>query len=100
MAQLADQPATPYSLRQLFDFGRNMNDKRLITSARYLQRELPIRLAHRIRDFRHMPYIFVANPHVRVRWRTREGATPAAAAAACDDRAACRSQNVYKLHAP
>lgn len=47
-------------------------------SARYLQQELPVRIAHRIKGFRSLPFIIGCNPtilHV-VRPRGGEGDTP------------------------
>ena len=33
-------------------------------SAQYLQSELPVRIAHRIKGFRSLPFIVVTNPHI------------------------------------
>ncbi|KAF9980062.1 hypothetical protein BGZ75_008927 [Mortierella antarctica] len=58
------QPANPITLRQLVFFGRNMQADKLIKSANYVRTELPIRLAHRIRDFQNLPFIVGTNPHI------------------------------------
>ncbi|CAI4210362.1 unnamed protein product [Parascedosporium putredinis] len=56
--------ARPISLRQLMVFGRSLTESRLINSANYVRTELPIRIAHRIRDMQHLPYAVVKNPHI------------------------------------
>jgi pyruvate dehydrogenase kinase 2/3/4 len=45
-------------------FGRSLNPDRLLRSANYVREELPVRLAHRIRDFQRLPFIVVTNPHI------------------------------------
>lgn len=57
--------ARPISLRQLMVFGRSLTESRLIASANYVRTELPIRLAHRIRDIQQLPYVVVSNPHIK-----------------------------------
>ncbi|KAL1727534.1 branched-chain alpha-ketoacid dehydrogenase [Schizophyllum commune] len=47
------------TLRQLVFFGRSMNIERLLTSANYVRTELPVRIAHRIRDLQALPYVVV-----------------------------------------
>ncbi|KAL1747237.1 branched-chain alpha-ketoacid dehydrogenase [Schizophyllum fasciatum] len=47
------------TLRQLVFFGRSMNPERLLTSANYVRTELPVRIAHRIRDLQALPYVVV-----------------------------------------
>lgn len=56
--------ARPISLRQLMVFGRSLTESRLISSANYVRTELPIRIAHRIRDMQRLPYVVVTNPHI------------------------------------
>ncbi|KAG0273808.1 hypothetical protein BGZ95_010385 [Linnemannia exigua] len=51
------QAVSPITLRQLVFFGRNMQEDKLLKSANYVRTELPIRLAHRIRDFQNLPFI-------------------------------------------
>ena len=55
------------TLKTLFEFGQNLtsDESRLLLSAQYLHRELPIRLAHRIRDFQKLPFIVGCNPHIQ-----------------------------------
>lgn len=56
--------ACPISLRQLTFFGRTLTESRLIGSANYVRKELPIRIAHRIRDMQTLPYVVVTNSHI------------------------------------
>ncbi|KNE57760.1 hypothetical protein AMAG_04613 [Allomyces macrogynus ATCC 38327] len=61
----ARQEPTRVTLRQLVYFGRHMSEHKLLKSANYLRTELPVRLAHRLRDLQtSLPYIAVANPHL------------------------------------
>ncbi|PVU91439.1 hypothetical protein BB559_004133 [Furculomyces boomerangus] len=59
-----NQDAKKVTLRQLVMFGRNLTKSKLIASANYVLSELPVRLAHRIRDFQHLPYICGTNPYM------------------------------------
>ncbi|EKM80070.1 hypothetical protein AGABI1DRAFT_72910 [Agaricus bisporus var. burnettii JB137-S8] len=52
------------TLRQLVFFGRHMNEERLIKSANYVRTELPVRIAHRLRDLQNLPYIVVTQEGV------------------------------------
>ncbi|GBB94660.1 hypothetical protein RclHR1_00240008 [Rhizophagus clarus] len=60
----AHQSVNTITLRQLIVFGRNITKERLIKSGNYVRTELPIRLAHRIRDFQNLPFIVGTNPHI------------------------------------
>ncbi|KAF9977131.1 hypothetical protein BGZ73_006898 [Actinomortierella ambigua] len=60
------QTVTPITLRQLVFFGRNMQPDKLLKSANYVRTELPVRLAHRIRDFQNLPFIVGTNPHIEL----------------------------------
>lgn len=60
----ASKQAHRLSLRQLVFFGRHMNEERLIKSANYVRTELPVRIAHRIRDLQALPYVIVTQPDV------------------------------------
>ncbi|KAA0186990.1 hypothetical protein HAZT_HAZT003033 [Hyalella azteca] len=42
--------------------GKSKDGRHVLKSAQYLQRELPIRIAHRIKDFRNLPFIVGSNP--------------------------------------
>lgn len=59
-----ERPIRPLSLRQLFFFGRTLNEDRLISSANYVRNELPTRIAHRLREMQSLPYVVVTNPHL------------------------------------
>ncbi|CEP12560.1 hypothetical protein [Parasitella parasitica] len=58
------QSPTPLTLRQLIFYERHCNTERLLKSANYVRSELPIRIAHRIREFQKLPYILGTNPHI------------------------------------
>ncbi|KAH0587603.1 hypothetical protein H2248_006374 [Termitomyces sp. 'cryptogamus'] len=60
----ASKPAQRLTLRQLIFFGRAMNEDRLIKSANYVRTELPVRIAHRIRDLQALPYVVVTQEGV------------------------------------
>jgi hypothetical protein len=51
-------------LQLIFFGGRNLDDRRIINSANYVRTELPVRLAHRIRDMQKLPYVVVNNRHL------------------------------------
>ncbi|TFY70880.1 hypothetical protein EVG20_g2112 [Dentipellis fragilis] len=40
-------------------YGRSMSEERLIKSANYVRTELPVRIAHRLKDLQALPYIVV-----------------------------------------
>ncbi|CAG8641357.1 12578_t:CDS:1, partial [Cetraspora pellucida] len=61
--QYASQSINPITLRQLI-FGRNLTEERIIKSGNYVRSELPVRIAHRIRDFQNLPFIVGTNPHL------------------------------------
>jgi len=52
------------TLRQLVFFGRSMDEDRLVKSANYVRTELPVRIAHRLRDLQKLPYIVVTQEGV------------------------------------
>ncbi|KAF8076416.1 branched-chain alpha-ketoacid dehydrogenase [Lyophyllum atratum] len=60
----ASKEAKRLTLRQLVFFGRSMDKDRLITSANYVRTELPIRIAHRLRDLQALPYVVVTQEGV------------------------------------
>ncbi|KAF9055334.1 alpha-ketoacid dehydrogenase kinase N-terminal domain-containing protein [Hymenopellis radicata] len=60
----ASKEAKRLTLRQLVFFGRSMTEARLITSANYVRTELPVRIAHRLRDLQALPYIVVTQEGV------------------------------------
>lgn len=60
-----DKGLKKLTLRQLIFFGKNINESKLLTSANYVRTELPVRLAHRIRDFQALPFKVGINPHIQ-----------------------------------
>ncbi|KAI9281801.1 branched-chain alpha-ketoacid dehydrogenase [Sporodiniella umbellata] len=60
-----NQSPTPLTLRQLMFYERHCNTERLLKSANYVRKELPVRIAHRIREFQKLPYILGTNPHIQ-----------------------------------
>ncbi|OBZ70446.1 [3-methyl-2-oxobutanoate dehydrogenase [lipoamide]] kinase, mitochondrial [Grifola frondosa] len=64
LEQYASKEAQRLTLRQLVFFGRSMNEDRLIKSANYVRTELPVRIAHRLRDLQALPYVVVTQEGV------------------------------------
>lgn len=63
---MAKQPLHPLSLADLVKHGRPpLSAEALLSSARFTLSLLPIRLAHRIRALRNLPYIVVSNSNIR-----------------------------------
>ncbi|KAF9534300.1 alpha-ketoacid dehydrogenase kinase N-terminal domain-containing protein [Crepidotus variabilis] len=60
----ASKQASRLTLRQLVFFGRKMNEDRLMKSANYVRTELPVRIAHRLRDLQALPFIVVTQEGV------------------------------------
>ena len=48
----------------MLDFGATPIDRQLILSAQFLQRELPVRLAHRVAELENLPYGLSSKPQV------------------------------------
>lgn len=44
------------SLKYMLDFGSNPLERQFLLSAQFLQRELPVRLAHRVAELENLPY--------------------------------------------
>jgi len=51
----ARKTQTSVSLKQMLDYGEGMSETKLINSAKFLHHELPIRLAHRVKDLSKLP---------------------------------------------
>lgn len=60
----ARKEARRLTLRQLVWFGRSITEERLITSANYVRTELPVRVAHRLRDMQALPYVVMTREGV------------------------------------
>ncbi|XP_054035319.1 3-methyl-2-oxobutanoate dehydrogenase [lipoamide] kinase, mitochondrial [Dryobates pubescens] len=58
----ADKPSVRLTPTTLLYAGRSQDGSHIMKSARYLQQELPVRIAHRIRGFRSLPFIIGCNP--------------------------------------
>ena len=54
------------TLKQLFDFGLDSSIENLLRGARFLHKELPVRLAHRIRELDSLPFALSGMPSVVV----------------------------------
>lgn len=46
----------PVTLRELYQFGENPSRKTLVLIAQFLQKELPVRFAQRLRDLKRLPF--------------------------------------------
>lgn len=64
--QYARQPLERLTLRRLLLHGRDawFDKRRVVSSARFVQEELPKRLARRLLDLQLLPYLVVSNPHI------------------------------------
>jgi [3-methyl-2-oxobutanoate dehydrogenase (acetyl-transferring)] kinase len=60
----ADQPLIKLNPMTMMYSGVSEDDSHLLNSSSYLRRELPIRLAHLIKEFRNLPFIVACNPSV------------------------------------
>ncbi|KAI0244834.1 putative protein kinase [Massospora cicadina] len=64
-----DKGLKKLTLRQLIFFGKHITHDKLLASANYVRKELPVRLAHRIRDFQALPFKVGINPHVQATYQ-------------------------------
>lgn len=64
LEQYASREAKRLSLRQLIFFGRSLNSEKILKSANYVRTELPVRIAHRLRDLQALPYVVVTQEGV------------------------------------
>merc|ERR1712093_13397 len=53
----AKKTVHPITVKELMDFGRTMSESKLLRSARFVQDELPLRLARRLQSMQSLPYI-------------------------------------------
>ncbi|XP_015988349.2 3-methyl-2-oxobutanoate dehydrogenase [lipoamide] kinase, mitochondrial isoform X3 [Rousettus aegyptiacus] len=60
----AEKPSVRLTPTMMLYSGRSQDGSHLLKSARYLQQELPVRIAHRIKDFRSLPFIIGCNPTI------------------------------------
>lgn len=58
--------ATPVSLHQLYVFGKQgYQEERLLQAARFLHREIPIRLSHRLVELASLPHGLSDSAHIQ-----------------------------------
>nr|XP_022342329.1 3-methyl-2-oxobutanoate dehydrogenase [lipoamide] kinase, mitochondrial-like [Crassostrea virginica] len=62
--QVARQPSVRLTPTTLLYAGKSPDNSHLLRSAQYLHKELPVRIAHRIRGFRGLPFIVGCNPTI------------------------------------
>ncbi|XP_030653686.1 3-methyl-2-oxobutanoate dehydrogenase [lipoamide] kinase, mitochondrial isoform X2 [Nomascus leucogenys] len=60
----AEKPSVRLTPTMMLYAGRSQDGSHLLKSARYLQQELPVRIAHRIKGFRCLPFIIGCNPTI------------------------------------
>ncbi|XP_025226303.1 3-methyl-2-oxobutanoate dehydrogenase [lipoamide] kinase, mitochondrial isoform X2 [Theropithecus gelada] len=60
----AEKPSVRLTPTMMLYSGRSQDGSHLLKSARYLQQELPVRIAHRIKGFRCLPFIIGCNPTI------------------------------------
>ncbi len=53
--EYAAHPTTQVTLRQLYEFARSANERTYIRSAQFLHREMPIRLAGKVKELENIP---------------------------------------------
>src|SRR4029453_6078612 len=54
------------TLKQLLDFGSNPTPETLLVGAQFLHKDLPVRLAHRIKELEALPFGLSTMPSVRL----------------------------------
>ena len=65
MDEYARTPQTPVTIHELIELGKHPKlEAELIRNAEFLRRELPVRLALRLKDLEYLPYIVTSNPHI------------------------------------
>ncbi|XP_077027091.1 branched-chain alpha-ketoacid dehydrogenase kinase isoform X7 [Agelaius phoeniceus] len=60
----AERPSVRLTPTTMLYSGRSQDGSHILKSARYLQQELPVRIAHRIQGFRNLPFIIGCNPTI------------------------------------
>lgn len=66
LEEYASEETKRVTIRQLYVFGRGMDEEKLLRSANYVRTQVAVRLAHRIRDFQNLPFIVGMNPHLEM----------------------------------
>ncbi|XP_076434574.1 branched-chain alpha-ketoacid dehydrogenase kinase-like [Babylonia areolata] len=62
--QAASKPSVRLTPAAILYAGRSPDKSHILRSAQYLSKELPVRIAHRIAGFRHLPFIVGCNPTI------------------------------------
>ncbi|WFD03374.1 [pyruvate dehydrogenase (acetyl-transferring)] kinase [Malassezia obtusa] len=62
--RFSEFPQTGVSLRQMVMFGRNTNPGTLLLASSFLMDELPVRLAHRVKELDELPYDMSKMPSI------------------------------------
>uniref|UniRef100_A0A8C3MDZ0 Protein-serine/threonine kinase n=1 Tax=Geospiza parvula TaxID=87175 RepID=A0A8C3MDZ0_GEOPR len=60
----AERPSVRLTPTTMLYSGRSQDGSHILKSARYLQQELPVCIAHRIQGFRNLPFIIGCNPTI------------------------------------
>lgn len=60
----AEKPSVRLTPTTMLYSGRSQDGSHILKSARYLHKELPVRIAHRIKGFRNLPFIIGCNPTI------------------------------------
>uniref|UniRef100_A0A3P9I7A5 Protein-serine/threonine kinase n=2 Tax=Oryzias latipes TaxID=8090 RepID=A0A3P9I7A5_ORYLA len=60
----AEKASVRLTLATLLYSGKSPDGHHILSSARYLHKELPVRIAHRIKGFRSLPFIIGCNPTI------------------------------------
>uniref|UniRef100_A0A2D4KDL2 Protein-serine/threonine kinase n=1 Tax=Micrurus paraensis TaxID=1970185 RepID=A0A2D4KDL2_9SAUR len=60
----AEKPSVRLTPTTMLYSGRSQDGSHLLKSSRYLHHELPVRIAHRIKGFRSLPFIIGCNPTI------------------------------------
>ena len=54
----SQEKAKPVSLKMLYNYGKNSNNKRILNQTKYIYHEVPVRISKRIVDLQNLPYDF------------------------------------------
>ncbi|XP_043909794.1 3-methyl-2-oxobutanoate dehydrogenase [lipoamide] kinase, mitochondrial-like [Protopterus annectens] len=60
----AEKPSVRLTPTTMLYSGKSLDGNHILNSSRYLHKELPVRIAHRIRGFRSLPFIIGCNPTI------------------------------------
>nr|XP_032836931.1 3-methyl-2-oxobutanoate dehydrogenase [lipoamide] kinase, mitochondrial [Petromyzon marinus] len=60
----AEKPSVRLTPTTMLYSGKAPDGSHILKSARYLRKEMPVRIAHRIKEFRSLPFIIGCNPNI------------------------------------